>query len=97
MIVLSVPDLYSIDTCQVIFDGCAVEFYFTLNNADPILIANQADYACPNSLLPWIIAGSLVGLILLVGILALIILKICLIVFVSLLVACHWNVQQRML
>jgi hypothetical protein len=59
-----------------------VEFFFSTNNADPILIANSEDYICLNTLLPWIIAGSAVGVILLFGLLALLILKLCLMALV---------------
>ena len=60
-----------------------MEFYFSTMNADPIMIESSNTYSCPASTLPWIIAGSLVGAILLLGLLALIILKICLVFLVS--------------
>ena len=77
-------DSYSFDSCDVEFGGCIVEFFFSsVNKRDPILIANRADYDCLATTLPWIIAGSAVGLIVLGGLLALIVLKLCLIVLVS--------------
>ena len=60
-----------------------MEFFFSSNKRDPILVSNGADYDCLATTLPWIIAGSAVGLIILVGLLALIILKVCLVVLVS--------------
>ena len=69
-----------------------VEFYFSSNKHDPILISNIADYDCLATTLPWIIAGSAVGLILLVGLLALIILKVCLAVLVSSIHIVLWSV-----
>lgn len=66
-------------TCQLDFDDCEVEFRFSTDITVPIEIENSEEYSCPTSSVPWIIAGSLVGAILLLGLLALIILKICLV------------------
>ena len=65
------------------FEGCIVEFSFSTEINRPIEIENSEFYGCPTSTIPWIIAGSLVGAILLLGLLALIILKICLVFLVS--------------
>ena len=59
-----------------------MEFFFSTDEADPVLIANSEDYICLTTTLPWIIAGSAVGAIVLFGLLALIILKVCLMVLV---------------
>ena len=77
-----VPEGYQ-DRCELQFEGCIVEFYFSTMDADPVMIESSNSYSCPASTIPWIIAGSLVGAILLLGILALIILKICLVFLVS--------------
>ena len=77
-----VPEGYQ-DMCSVQFEGCTVDFYFSIMDEDPVIIENSNDYSCPASTLPWIIAGSLVGAILLLGLLALIVLKICLVFLVS--------------
>ena len=69
--------------CSLEFDGCEVEFHFSIDITVPVLIENSDEYSCPTSSVPWIIAGSLVGAILLLGLLALIILKICLVFLVS--------------
>ena len=73
--------------CELTVDGCEAQFYFSISDsispAINILLENSNDYSCPAPTLPWIIAGTLVGAILLLGLLALIILKICLVVLVS--------------
>ena len=70
-------------TCTLTFMDCTVEFYFSANTDDPVVIENRNAYDCPPSNIYWIIAGVLVGAILLLGLLALIIVKICLVVLVS--------------
>ena len=81
--ILCYTDSYSFDTCELVFDDCTVEFYFSSNKLNPILISNAADYDCLTIALPWIIAASAVALILLIGILTLIFLKLCLVILVS--------------
>ena len=58
-------------------------YYYSIDGPGPVLISNSDDYNCPTSAVPWIIAGSLVGAILVLGLLALLILKICLVFLVS--------------
>ena len=65
---------------------CTVEFYFSSDTDDPVVIEGSSQFSCPAgpvSNIYWIVAGVLVGAILIIGILALIILKICLVIIVS--------------
>ncbi len=71
------------DRCELEFEGCTVQFYFSTDISVPIEIENSDDYSCPAATVPWIIAGSLVGAILLLGLLGLIILKMRLVFLVS--------------
>ena len=71
-----------------------MQYYFSTDANDPIIVENSRDYSCPASTLPWIIAGSLVGAILLLGLLALIILKICLVFLVSSVISV-WTCLRR--
>ena len=90
---LTHTDHYSFDTCSLEYEGCTVEFFFSTNEADPVLIANSEDYTCLNTILPWIIAGSAVGAILLFGLLALVILKLCLMILVNCTHACSYYLR----
>ena len=78
-----IPEGYQ-DVCTLQFDGCTVEFYFSImDDIELVLIENSNTYACPASTLPWIIAGSLVGAIILLGVVALVVVKLLLGHFVS--------------
>ena len=86
MVIQAVVTVDGDETCEVSFTECVVEFSFRPSDPTHITIENARDYSCPASTLPWIIAGSLVGAILLLGLLALVILKICLVFLVNLLI-----------
>lgn len=71
------------ESCSIVIGGCTVEFYYDTMDTDAIVIENSDDYSCPASVVPWIIAGTLVGILLLLAVLALALLKACLFFRVS--------------
>lgn len=66
--------------CNFDLDGCTYTFFLTQMLDANVLVSNDPD--CPITAVPWIIAGSVIGAILLLGVLALILLKILFVVLV---------------
>jgi len=65
--------------CVYSADSCTLTFFFNEQKSEGEVFYSER---CETSVLPWIIAGSLVGLILIIGILALICLKVGFVVWV---------------